>query len=273
MARTKGPTLRDFQDPLPDRGSLLGSPVSGPLRHRLRLSEVWASGEVQPREVAPLCTSANGAPIRSIRPLERRSIAPARACAIGSTSCSFSPPRGTALPQSVSSARSASPTRPLGACAIKSGRTWPRSTATIPWAASARLSRLTRRWSAAPFSGKGPGYHGQQDCRRRDARARRRIDYPRGSEPARPITLPRLSSNFVLPAPRVNTDESAATRTSGESGYRHDQREPRNAMSMSARPARRVNAIEGFWAMLKRGHQRHAHSRQREASSEVSGRV
>jgi hypothetical protein len=175
---------------------------------RLQLPQVRPSGEIQPRE-GRRSYQCNGAPISFTRLPERRSIAPAPAFAIGSTSCSCSRRRGTALPPSASSASLASPTKPRGACATKSASTWPRSTATILWAALARR-RNRRNAVGGVVRGKGRARTREQDDRSRDAGKGRRADYARRSEPPR-NTLRPVIQKHVLPGTTIHTDELAAT--------------------------------------------------------------
>ena len=85
-------------------------------------------------------------------------------------------------------------------------------------------------------------------------------------------TLMPLISGQVLPGTTIHTDRFKSYQYLNRRGYQHDTVN-HVLTNMSAPHGCTVNSIEGYLGDAKAGHQRHPHSRQREASSEVSGEV
>ena len=119
-------------------------------------------------------------------------------------------------------------------------------------------------------SGMGSGYKGNKTCvvgmleRGGELIARVAPSRTKGA-------MQSLIVSRVLPGTTLNTDEFGGYKDIAHSGYRHVTVN-HSAKQYAAAAGAGVNTIEGFWALLKRD-QRHPHSRQREASPEVSGRV
>lgn len=100
-------------------------------------------------------------------------------------------------------------------------------------------------------SGKGPGYKGNKTC------VVGMIE--RGGElvtrvaPARhKAAMHQLINQHVLPGTTVNTDEFGGYKDIGLNGYRHVTVK-HGAKEYATKGGAGVNAIEGFWAQLKRG--------------------
>jgi transposase-like protein len=100
-------------------------------------------------------------------------------------------------------------------------------------------------------SGKGQGYKGNKTCvvgmLERDGELITRVVTRRTKEAMQGVIV-----SHVLPGTTINTDEFGGYKDIDQSGYRHVK--VQHNRGEYARPCGAgVNAIEGFWAQLKRG--------------------
>ena len=100
-------------------------------------------------------------------------------------------------------------------------------------------------------SGKGNGYKGNKTCvvgmLERDGELIARVVSSRTKEAMRGLIL-----SHVLPGTTVNTDEFGGYRDLDQCGFRHVKVDHK-AKQFATKAGAGVNAIEGFWAQLKRG--------------------
>jgi transposase len=85
-------------------------------------------------------------------------------------------------------------------------------------------------------------------------------------------SLVPVVQEHVLPGTHIHTDALPSYQHLGKRGYQHSKVRHQWKEYVGSE-GQTVNHIEGFWAILKRGINGTLHSRQREASSEVSRRV
>jgi transposase-like protein len=100
-------------------------------------------------------------------------------------------------------------------------------------------------------SGKGQGYKGNKTCvvgmLERDGELITRVVTRRTKQAMQGVIV-----SHVLPGTTINTDEFGGYKDIDQSGYRHVK--VQHSKGEYARPCGAgVNAIEGFWAQLKRG--------------------
>jgi transposase-like protein len=100
-------------------------------------------------------------------------------------------------------------------------------------------------------SGKGQGFKGNKTCvvgfLERDGELITRVVRSRTKEAMRGVI-----TTHVLPGTTINTDEFGGYKDLGDCGFNHIKVNHKDGFYANAKGAG-VNALEGYWAMLKRG--------------------